>query len=104
MVASQQVSHKFLKTNSSLNLSSFQENAHCTRLLYQHGYRIPQVGGDGNIREGEQEQKRKEIVMAEPSSDNQVRLQNQVEALSKQDKVNSADSAFIFLIIQSQNQ
>ena len=68
---------------SSLNLSSFQENAHCTRLLYQHGYRIPQVGGDGNIREGEQEQKRKEIVMAEPSSDNQVRLQNQVEALSK---------------------
>ena len=31
----------------------------------------------------QQEQKRKEIVMAEPSSDNQVRFQNQVDALSK---------------------
>jgi len=60
-----------LSDENPITVASQQESARCTRLLHQHGYRIPQVRGESQ-NEGDQEQRRKEIVMEEPSPDNQV--------------------------------
>ena len=52
------------------------------------------------VRKGNNVERRKGTTIAV----RQCKFRDEAKCIAKQDKVNNADSAFIFLIIQSQNQ
>ena len=60
-----------IKDENPIFLSAQQGYTQCTKLLHQHGFRIPQIRG-GAVLEGEREAPRQKEVMKDPGDDDHV--------------------------------
>ena len=65
------VKKRVINDENPILWSAQQGYTQCTKLLHQHGFRIPQIRG-GAVLEGEKEAVRQKEVMKDPGDDDHV--------------------------------